>query len=68
MPGHFAAMRGFLRRGGWWSLAGRGDEACLVCGDHCLCAIAEAEFAEDVTDVCLYHLVAEHEAVGDLLV
>jgi hypothetical protein len=50
------------------SSVGRGDEACLISGDHCLCPIAEAELAEDVTDVRLYRLVAEHETVGDLLV
>ena len=47
---------------------GRADEAGLVGGDHGLRSVAQPELAEDVADVRLHRLVAEHEAVGDLLV
>src|SRR5947209_6417201 len=46
----------------------RDDETGLVRGDHGLSSVAKPELAQDVADVRLHRLVAEHEAVGDLVV
>jgi hypothetical protein len=46
----------------------RYNEAGLVRDDDRLCAVAELELPEDMADVGLDGLVAEHEAVGDLVI
>ena len=49
-------------------LGPRDDEPGFVRDDHGLCAVAKPELAENVADVRLHRLVAEYEAVGDLVV